>query len=112
MELIRIYQCLCDLTRLRILHLLRIDAFCVSDLQDILELDQVKISKHLAYMKRKGVVDCRRVKNRKIYSLPNELCQELSKNLCCLQDCAQENPIFLEDRRRLQERQEVRCLDW
>ncbi|PYK63832.1 MAG: ArsR family transcriptional regulator, partial [Verrucomicrobia bacterium] len=48
MDLIQIYQCFCDRTRLRILHLLRRSPLCVCHFQDILDEPQVKISKHLA----------------------------------------------------------------
>src|SRR6266513_1672623 len=48
MDLIRIYQCFCDRTRLRILHLLTRSPLSVSLLQNILAEPQVKISKHLA----------------------------------------------------------------
>ncbi len=48
MSLIQIYQCLCDETRLRILHLLQDGELCVCHFQQILEEPQVKISKHLA----------------------------------------------------------------
>jgi DNA-binding transcriptional ArsR family regulator len=49
MDLIQIYQCFCDRTRLRILHLLTKSSLCVCHFQDILGEPQVKISKHLAY---------------------------------------------------------------
>jgi hypothetical protein len=49
MDLIRICQCFCDETRLRILNLL-----CVCHFQSILDEPQVKIFKHLLYLKTKG----------------------------------------------------------
>ena len=56
MDLIQIYQCFCDRTRLRILHLLGQEALCVCHLQQILGEPQVKISKHLAYLRARGMV--------------------------------------------------------
>ena len=69
MDLVQIYQCFCDLTRLRILHLLTKSPLCVCHFQDILREPQVKISKHLAYLRRRGMVVATRDKNWMIYSL-------------------------------------------
>ena len=52
-ELIQIYQCLCDPTRLRILHLLTQTPLCVCHFQEIFNEPQVKISKHLGVSTRK-----------------------------------------------------------
>jgi ArsR family transcriptional regulator len=56
MDLVQIYECLCDQTRLRILHLLSQTPLCVCHFQEILEEPQVKISKHLAYLRNRGLV--------------------------------------------------------
>jgi len=100
-DLIEIYQCFCDRTRLRILHLLLPGPLCVCHLQTLLEEPQVKISKHLAYLKEKGLVEGRRHQNWMIYQLPARRGAELEKNLRCLQDCALSDPIFKGDLRRL-----------
>ncbi|MFM8336059.1 MAG: ArsR/SmtB family transcription factor [Opitutaceae bacterium] len=102
MELIRVYQCLCDATRLRILHLLVRGPLCVCHLQDILGEPQVKISKHLAYLKGRGMVEDRREGNWRIYRLVKRPSRELRTNLACLQDCASEEPRFRRDLERLQ----------
>jgi ArsR family transcriptional regulator, arsenate/arsenite/antimonite-responsive transcriptional repressor len=81
MDLVQIYQCLCDPTRLRIL--------------------QVKISKHLAYLRDRGMVMAEREQNWMIYSLPKKRDAELQANLQCLQDCAQNDPTFKRDLRML-----------
>ena len=100
-ELIEIYQCLCDETRLRILNLLAEGPLCVCHLQELLEESQVKISKHLRYLKSKGVVDATRHQNWMIYALPAERSRDLEANLKCLQDCVQTHPIFKADLRRM-----------
>ena len=41
MNLVQMYRCLCDETRLRILHLLKQGPLCVCHFQDILQLPQV-----------------------------------------------------------------------
>lgn len=100
MELIRIYECLCDRTRLRILHLLAEGPLCVCHFQEILREPQVKISKHLAYLRERGLVECAREANWVIYALPAKPSRELSANLACLQDCAAEDQEFRRDRER------------
>jgi ArsR family transcriptional regulator, arsenate/arsenite/antimonite-responsive transcriptional repressor len=104
MSLIQIYQCLCDQTRLRILNLLGEGPLCVCHLQEVLDEPQVKISKHLAYLKAHGMVEARREANWMIYRLPDKPSRELAANLACLQDCAQEEPIFRNDREKLRHR--------
>jgi len=101
MSLIQIYQCLCDRTRLRILNLLHRGPLCVCHLQEILDEPQVKVSKHLAYLKAHRLVEARREANWMIYRLPGRPARELAANLACLQDCARENPIFRKDAEKL-----------
>lgn len=101
MSLVKIYQCLCDQTRLRILHLLTRGPLCVCHFQEVLDEPQVKISKHLSYLKAHGVVEARREANWMIYNLPARPSRELKANLACLQDCAQEDPVFRRDAERL-----------
>ena len=97
MELVRIYECLCDLTRLRILQLLAHGPLCVCHFQDLLREPQVKISKHLGYLRRRGLVQVERRGNWKIYSLPRRRPRELAANLSCLQACVRAHPIFRRD---------------
>jgi DNA-binding transcriptional ArsR family regulator len=101
MELIRIYQCLCDRTRLRMLHLLAQGPLCVCHFQSVLREPQVKISKHLAYLRERGLVESERRGNWVVYSLPKEPTRELAANLACLQDCATEETVFRQDLTRL-----------
>lgn len=106
MSLVEIYQCLCHQTRLRILHLLAQGPLCVCHFQDVLGEPQVKISKHLGYLKARGMVEARRAANWMIYSLPARPSRELKANLACLQDCTQEDPVFRRDAERLRK---ARC---
>lgn len=101
MNLIQIYRCLCDETRLRILHLLKQGPLCVCHFQEILQLPQVAVSKHLAYLRRTGMVEARRHEQWMIYSLPTLPGRELDLQLRCLQDCAQTEPAFRADLQRL-----------
>lgn len=100
-KLIQIYECFCDETRLRILNLLSATPLCVSHLQKVLQITQVKVSKHLTYMKDREMVTATRYENRMLYSLKKESSLELQTNLKCLQDCSKEYPIFKQDLLRL-----------
>lgn len=101
MELIKIYRCLCDVTRLRILHLLRQEPLCVCHFQEILKVPQVAVSKHLAYLRKTGMVEARRHENWMIYSLPASPSRKLDLQLRCLQDCVRTEVVFQGDVSRL-----------
>ena len=97
MDLVSIYECLCDRTRLRILNLLGQRPLCVCHFQELLGEPQVKISKHLAYLRKRGMVEASREGNWMVYRLPAKPSPELARNLACLQDCAQEDKTFKQD---------------
>ena len=101
MELIKIYQCFCDATRLRIIHLLTRGPLCVCHFQQILSLAQTKVSQHLAYLRKKGIVECTRHGTWMIYSLPANPPPELEANLKCLQDCTYTDKRFRRDLKAL-----------
>lgn len=56
----RVLKALADATRLRLLGLLMAGEVCVCDLHDSLRLPQSKVSRHLAYLRRAGLVATRR----------------------------------------------------
>ena len=97
MDLVKIYECFCDRTRLRILNLLCQGPLCVCHFQDILGEPQVKVSKHLGYLKAHGLVAVKREANWRIYSLVPKPNAALKANLACLQDCTREDKIFRRD---------------
>ena len=96
-DLISIYQCLCDRTRLRILNLLCKGPLCVCHFQELLKESQVKVSKHLKYLRTHGMVEAKRDGYWMIYSLPAKPSRELKANLACLRDCAREDAEFRRD---------------
>jgi ArsR family transcriptional regulator len=51
-----VFAALADPTRLRIIGLLVAGEVCVCDLHDTLKISQPKASRHLAYLRRAGVV--------------------------------------------------------
>src|SRR5918997_1077720 len=58
MELL--FKALADRTRLRLLNLMGADEVCVCFFVEVLGTNQPKISRHLAYLRRAGVVAARR----------------------------------------------------
>jgi ArsR family transcriptional regulator, arsenate/arsenite/antimonite-responsive transcriptional repressor len=55
-----LFKALADQTRLRLLNLMGEDEVCVCFFVEVLKINQPKISRHLAYLKRAGVVSARR----------------------------------------------------
>ncbi len=101
MDLVKIHTCLCDQTRLRLLNLLLGGPLCVCHFQDVLREPQVKISKHLGFLKRHGLVEASRCGQWMIYQLPKTRSPLLKTNLACLQDCAGEDRQLRADSVRL-----------
>jgi ArsR family transcriptional regulator len=58
MELL--FRALADRTRLRLLNLMGQDEVCVCYFVEVLKTPQPKISRHLAYLRRAGIVEARR----------------------------------------------------
>lgn len=54
------FQALADRTRLRLINLMGEDELCVCFLVEVIEANQPKISRHLAYLRRAGLVSARR----------------------------------------------------
>ena len=54
------FRALADRTRLRLLNLMRSEEVCVCFFVEILKTHQPKISRHLAYLRRAGIVGARR----------------------------------------------------
>jgi ArsR family transcriptional regulator, arsenate/arsenite/antimonite-responsive transcriptional repressor len=55
-----LFRALADRTRLRLINLMGEDEVCVCFFVEVLKTNQPKISRHLAYLRRAGVVSARR----------------------------------------------------
>jgi len=55
-----LFRAMADATRLRLLNLIADREICVCYLVEILKMSQPKISRHLAYLRRAGIVAARR----------------------------------------------------
>lgn len=60
LDLVRLFAALADPTRLRLLNLMNGREVCVCYFVEILKQSQPKISRHLAYLRRAGLVSARR----------------------------------------------------
>ena len=59
-QMLLLFKALADRTRLRLLNLMGTDEVCVCSFVEVLRESQPKISRHLAYLRRAGVVASRR----------------------------------------------------
>ena len=55
-----LFKALADRTRLRVINLIGDDEVCVCFFVEVLKINQPKISRHLAYLRRAGLVSTRR----------------------------------------------------
>ena len=108
-QVVAIYKCLCDLKRLRILNLLRIEPQCVCHIEKVLGIGSVRTSQQLAYLRRHGMVEVAIHGTWRVYALPAKPGPELSANLACLQDCVFEGKIFRDDLARLKKVRKSQC---
>lgn len=97
MKAIRVYNCFCDETRLRILNLLLDGPLCVCHLAEILGVAQPRISRHLKPLVAGGALETKRARNWTICRLPEARTALLEANLKCLQDLRGEESVFNED---------------
>ena len=65
-RLVPYFRALADASRLRLLALLNAGPLCVEDLAAALAVPQPKVSRHLAYLRRAGLVESQR-QGRRIY---------------------------------------------
>jgi len=99
--LAKILRALADPTRLRILSLLRQGEICVCHLYEALRLPQPTVSRHLAYLRRHGLVRTRRAGVWIYYSLPEGETGRAPSLLRAALDLAGQSRKAKEDRRRL-----------
>ena len=86
-----------DEFRLRMVLLLASGPLGVKHLQEITGLPQVRVSKHLAYLKARGLVEVERRQNWMLYRLPDPLPTELSSCLDWLRSCLKESETMKAD---------------
>jgi len=96
---IDLFRAFADITRVRILNLLAQRAHCVCEFQSILRVPQPKISRHLAYLRRTGLVKTRREGKWIYYTLTLGTNAVHTSLLRCLRGCFSKVTILQRDRR-------------
>ncbi len=97
-EMSRMFRAFSDHTRLRILSLLAEGEVCVCDLVQVLRISQPKVSRHLAYLRRAGLVKARRQGLWMHYRLTAAQGRFHQSLLHCLGDCFADAPQLVRDR--------------
>ena len=105
-----LFRAFADPTRLRILHLLTSGELCVCDLVDVLRVPQPKVSRHLAYLRKAGLVSARRDGFWSHYQLAPTKNDLQMKLLDCLACCLGGLPELTSDARKLHARRPDRAL--
>lgn len=104
------FKALADTTRLRILGLLMTGEVCVCHLQTSLRTPQPKVSRHLAYLRRAGLVEARKEGLWNYYRLASPLDPMIQTLLASATHCLNHLESTDRDRARLQ-RATGRCSD-
>lgn len=99
-----VFRAFSDRTRLRLLSLLRGTGgaeMCVCDLVRVLGLPQARVSRHLAYLRRAGLVTVRRDGAWRYYALAEAGTPFHRKLIECLSCCFSEVPELRSDAKAL-----------
>jgi len=96
-----IFRAFADSTRLRVLNLLIEDEQCVCDLCTVLDEIQPKVSRHLAYLRRAGLVQVRSDGKWKYYRTVKSPRGIVKTLLECVSTCLRQTDELQADLRKL-----------
>ena len=99
-----VFRALADETRLRILGLLLSGEVCVCDIHESLKIPQPKASRHLAYLRRSGLVDTRRDGLWIHYRLANPTDRVLAALAAAVKHALAHTDVVKKDGERLRKR--------
>ncbi len=105
----QLFKAFSDETRLRILNLLAQDEQCVCEFQMVLRVPQPRISRHLAYLRRIGLIEERKEGKWVIYSLTEAHDPVHAALLRCVRGCFQEIEMLQTDLARRAKLKSPRC---
>ena len=97
-----VFKALADKTRLRILGLLGNNEVCVCHIHDTLALPQPTVSRHLAYLRRSGLVDTRRDGVWMHYQVSRSLDPTIRSVVTAAVDALKKVPAATQDRKQFQ----------
>ena len=100
-DLERLFRALADRTRLRLLNLMADDEVCVCFFVEILQTNQPKISRHLAYLRRAGIVASRRQGTWMHYRIVEPKNADAARLLADLREMLSRDAEMQQDRKRL-----------
>jgi ArsR family transcriptional regulator len=100
-DLVNLFSALADRTRLRLLNLLGGGEVCVCYFVELLDEPQPKISRHLAYLRRMGLVSARREGKWMHYKIATPSDPVTARVLECVLGAAAEERQMQRDRERL-----------
>lgn len=100
----KMFRAFSDRTRLRILNLLLRGELCVCDIVNTLKVPQPTASRHLAYLRKAGLVQVRRDGLWMYYKLAAPQSAFHQKLIECLGCCFQDVPQLAKDAKRLKRR--------
>lgn len=95
------FRALADSTRLRIINLIGDQEVCVCFFVEILKTNQPKISRHLAYLRRAGIVASRREGIWMHYRIATPEDENVARVLRDVREWLANDPGMQQDRRRL-----------
>jgi ArsR family transcriptional regulator len=101
-QLETLFKALADKTRLRILALLGKNEVCVCHIHDSLGLPQPTVSRHLAYLRRAGLVDTRRDGVWMHYQVARSLSPNVEAVLSAAVDAITKMPTTVQDRKQFE----------
>ncbi len=96
-----LFRAFADPTRLRLLNLLIEGELCVCDLCELLDEIQPKVSRHLAYLRRAGLVSVRQNGKWKHYSVAKQSDGLQRTLLNCVKTCLRQTDVLRDDLQRL-----------
>jgi ArsR family transcriptional regulator len=95
--LVQYFRALSEEVRLRIVMLLTHGELCVCDIMDVLDEPQSKVSRHLSYLKRSGLITSRRVGVWMHYMLTEPCNETLSAQVEFLRERLSRLPGYKDD---------------
>lgn len=110
-DLDTLFKGFADPTRIRILSLLAAGELCVCDLVEILDLPQPTVSRHLAYLRRTGLVEATREWKFAHYRLAEPANVVHGNLIACVRACFTGVPALDAERARAAVRVRERAAD-
>ena len=102
------FRAFSDSTRLRILHLLLNGELCVCDIVSVLRVPQPTASRHLAYLRKAGLIAKRKQGLWAYYKLTAATSPFHQSLIKCLRECFRDVPELASDAKRAS-RQDICC---